>query len=318
MRLLDQVRSALRARHYSPRTETAYVGWVRRFIKFNAMRHPSSMGADDINRFLAHLAVDGHVSASTQSQACSAILFLYADVLRAPVTDLGTIARARRPHHLPVVLTRVEIDAVLLRLGPPCQLMATLMYGSGLRLMECCTLRVKDIDLERGELTVREGKGAKDRLTMVPARLRADINAHLAAVQRQHEADLRAGHGSVALPGALHEKYPRAPWEWPWQWVSPATRHYVDPVSGHRRRHHFHETALQRRQGRRSSCRSHEAGDVSQPAALLRDTPARSRVRHQDDSGIARSPERGDDDDLHPRAEPRRTRRQEPAGPVIV
>jgi integron integrase len=147
---------------------------------------------------------------------------------------------------LPVVLTRLEIDTVLLNLGPPCQLMAALMYGSGLRLMECCTLRVKDIDLERGELTVREGKGAKDRVTMLPARLRADISAHLTAVQRQHEADLRAGHGSVALPGALHEKYPRAPWEWPWQWVFPATRHYLEPVSGHRRRHHFHETALQR------------------------------------------------------------------------
>ncbi len=243
---MEQVRRALRVRHYSPRTEDAYVGWIRRFIGFHGMRHPRSLDANDVARFLTSLAVEGKASASTQNQACSALLFLYDKVLAQPLQELGPVVRAQRPAHLPVVLTRQEVDSLLRRLTAPCDLMVSLMYGSGLRLMECCTLRVKDLDLERGELTVRAGKGTKDRVTVLPERLRERLAAHPVTVKALHERDVAQGHGSVALPGALDAKYPRAPWEWPWQWVFPATRRYLDPETGRERRHHFHETALQR------------------------------------------------------------------------
>jgi integron integrase len=243
---MEQVRRALRVRHYSPRTEDAYVGWIRRFIRFHGMQHPRSLDANDVAQFLTSLAMEGKASASTQNQACSALLFLYDKVLGQPLQDFGPVVRAQRPVHLPVVLTPQEVDSVLRRLHAPCDLMASLMYGSGLRLMECCTLRVKDLDLDRGQVTVRAGKGAKDRITVLPDRLRERLIAHLATVKRLHARDVAEGHGSVALPGALDAKYPRAPWEWPWQWVFPATRRYVDGVTGRERRHHLHETALQR------------------------------------------------------------------------
>jgi integron integrase len=245
-RLLDQVRACLRAKHYSHRTESAYVGWIRRFILFNHKRHPKLLGAEDVNRFLTHLAVEAQVSASTQNQACSAVLFLYAEVLQRPIAGLDGVVRARRTERLPMVLTRDEVDRVLTHLEGTCSLMAGLMYGSGLRLMECCTLRVKDVDFERAEVTVRDTKWSRDRLTVLPAQLREPLAVHLGAVQRLHQADLRAGTGGVALPGALSAKYPRAAWEWPWQWVFPATRQYIDRQNGQRRRHHLHESVLQR------------------------------------------------------------------------
>ena len=237
-RLLDRVRSAIRTRHYSRRTERAYVGWIRRFILFHDKRHPADMGGPEVTRFLTHLAVDAHVSASTQNQALSAVLFLYRDVLHVELPWLDDVVRAKRPARLPVVLTRDEIAAVLHELHGVERIMASLLYGAGLRLLECCRLRVKDVDLARRELTIRSGKGAKDRV--------APLTAHLARVHTLHTSDLGAGAGSVELPDAIGRKYSRAAWEWPWQWVFPARRSYVDAATGRRRRHHLHESVLQR------------------------------------------------------------------------
>ena len=246
VRLLDRVRQAVRMRHYSPRTEKAYVGWIRRFILFHDKRHPAQMGAPEVTRFLSHLATGSSVSASTQNQALSAILFLYGEVLGQRLDWMVDIVRAQRPVRVPTVLSRREVSDLLSHLRGVVWLTAALMYGAGLRLSECATLRVKDLDLERSEITVRDGKGGKDRLTLLPAAVRRALVEHLARVKEQHEADLRAGAGSVALPGALRVKYPRAGCEWGWQWVFPATRFYVDPDTRERRRHHLHETVIQR------------------------------------------------------------------------
>lgn len=245
-RLLDRVRQTMRARHYSPRTERAYVGWIRRFIVFSGRRHPDDMGAPEVTRFLSTLATRRHVSASTQKQALSALLFLYKEVLGRKLAWLDDIVRPKPAVRLPLVLSREEVAAVLGHLHGTRWLMASLLYGSGLRLLECCHLRVKDVDLGRGELTVRDGKGHKDRVTLLPDTLRGPLAAHLAQVRRQHEEDIRTGAGSVELPYALQVKYPRAAWDWSWQWVFPATRYYVDRETGLRRRHHLHESVLQR------------------------------------------------------------------------
>ncbi len=245
-RLLDRVRAAIRVRHYSRRTEKAYVGWIRRFILFHGKRHPDGMAADEITRFLSHLAVEGRVSSSTQNHALSALLFLDRDVLGRELTWMDEIVRARRPERLPVVLARGEVAALLRELAGVERLMASLLYGAGLRLLECCRLRVKDLEFSRGELLVRDGKGGRDRVTLLPSGLRALLQMHLTRVRDQHSRDLQRGLGSVELPHALERKYPRAAFEWGWQWVFPATRFYLDPASGRRRRHHRHETVLQR------------------------------------------------------------------------
>ncbi len=243
--LIDQLRDALRARHYSRRTEEAYVSWARRFAAFHNLRDPRTLSPDDVSRFLSALAAKG-VAASTQNQALGAVLFLYQMVLRLPVPDLHDIVRARRPERLPVVLSRGEVSQVLSRLAGMEWLMASLLYGCGLRVMECVELRVKDVLLDRGEIVVRHGKGAKDRVTMLPVALRAPLRRHLRDRRASHDADLAAGRGTVALPDQLQRKYPRAPYEWGWQWLFPATRFYVDPATGQRRRHHLHETVLQK------------------------------------------------------------------------
>jgi integron integrase len=245
-RLLDRVRAAIRARHYSRRTEAAYTHWIRRFALFHGKRHPADMGEVEITAFLTHLAVRAKVSASTQNQALSALLFLYREVLHRDLEWLDGIVRAKRPTRLPVVLSRREVAVLLAELHGTTWLMASLLYGSGLRLLECCHLRVKDLDFDRGEITVRDGKGRKDRVTIFPERLHGPLAAHLERVRRLHENDLREGSGSVELPAALERKYARAPWDWGWQWVFPATRQYRDPVSGRNRRHHLHESVLQR------------------------------------------------------------------------
>ncbi len=244
-RLLDRVRAAVRLRHYSRRTEKAYVAWIRRFIVFHEKRHPSGMGAPEVTAFLSSLAAAG-VSASTQNQALSGILFLYGDVLGQPLEWMNDIVRARRPVRLPVVLSRGEVAALLSSLRGSAWLMASLMYGAGLRLMECAELRIKDVNFDLGELTIRDGKGGKDRMTMLPAVVKGPLRDHLARVKMQHDLDLAAGRGSVALPGLLRAKYPNAPREWAWQWVFPATRFYVDTETGERRRHHLHESVVQR------------------------------------------------------------------------
>ncbi|HQG04467.1 MAG TPA: integron integrase [Thermoleophilia bacterium] len=243
---MNDLRTALRARHYSRRTEQAYCLWVRRYIRFHGLRHPREMGEAEINAFLTHLATEREVSASTQNQALSALLFLYRNVLQRPVGDLGGVVRARRPRRLPVVLTRDEVAAVLDHLDGDLRLMASLMYGAGLRLNECLGLRVQDLDFARGEIVVRGGKGDKDRVTVLPQALRPQLRAHLATVKRIHKADLAAGWGAVELPDALARKYPHASTDWRWQWVFPQRRRWRDPRSGHEGRHHLHETVVQR------------------------------------------------------------------------
>jgi len=245
-RLLDRVRDAVRARHYSRRTEKAYVAWIRRYILFHGKRHPSEMGAPELTRYLSALAVEGNVAASTQNQALSALLFLYREVLEQEVPWLDDVVRARRPARLPVVLTRDEVRAVLRQLRGTPRLMAILLYGSGLRLLECARLRVQDIDFGRHQIIVRAGKGDKDRITTLPTIISAELARHLEAVKNQHDLDLRHGAGWVELPWALARKYPNAGREWAWQWVFPATRFYLDRATGQRRRHHLHESVVQR------------------------------------------------------------------------
>jgi len=245
-RLLDRVRQAISARHDSRRTEKAYVHWIKRYIFFHGKRHPMEMGAAEVAQFLTSLAVEDKVAASTQNQALSALLFLYREVLGVELPWLDDVVRAKRPQYLPVVLTRAEVRAVLGRLDGVLRLMAILLYGAGLRLLECCRLRVKDVDFEANQLVIRDGKGRKDRVTMLPVAVKAALAAHIERVRQQHQADLRQGAGWVELAGALARKYPNAGREWGWQWVFPATRIYVDRVSGQRRRHHLHESVLQR------------------------------------------------------------------------
>jgi integron integrase len=244
-RLLDRVRQAIQTRHYSRRTEEAYVFWIRRFLAFHGMRHPNQMGSAEVASFLSYLAIRRRVSASTQNQAFSAILFLYRNVLERELAGLETVPRAKRPERVPVVLTRDEIGQILMRLHGSLRLMAALMYGSGLRLLECARLRVKDIDFERHELTVRDGKGQKDRITVLPAGLAPPLLDQLEKVRRLHERDIVAGV-DVALPHALALKYPSASREWAWRWVFPALRTYRERQTGRRHRHHLHETVLQR------------------------------------------------------------------------
>jgi integron integrase len=245
-KLLDQVRQAIRTRHYSYRTEKAYVHWIKCFIFFHNKRHPAEMGEKEIAQFLSGLASDGHVSASTQNQALNALLFLYKGILERKIGLIHGVVRANRPKKIPVVLTQEEVKRILDCLEDTPWLMAMLLYGAGLRLLECCHLRVKDIDFARNQIVVRAGKGNKDRYTMLPALMMEPLRKHLQAVKQQHEEDLKKGLGRVALPDAQERKYPNAGKEWGWQWVFPATSHYVDRVTGERRRHHLHETVLQK------------------------------------------------------------------------
>lgn len=244
--LLDSVRDKIRLKHYSIRTETAYVEWVRRFVVFHQKRHPRELGPEDVEAFLSYLAVQRNVAASTQNQAKSALLFLYKEVLGSQLPWLDNIETAKRPQRLPVVLTRTEVDAVLSRMHGINGLIARLLYGSGLRLMEAVRLRVKDVDLEQCEILVRDGKGAKDRVTMLPSSLVDALRAHLVLVRELHNQDLAAGVPGVYLPFALNRKYPNAPREWAWQYIVPSDRLSIDPRSGLRRRHHIDEQNVQR------------------------------------------------------------------------
>jgi integron integrase len=245
-RLLDQVRGKLRALHYSARTEKAYVQWIRRFIVFHGKRHPNDLHEAEIGEFLSNLASQRKVSASTQNQALAALLFLYQQVLERQLDWLGNMVHAKRPKHVPVVLSREEAHRLLAHATGIPWLVCALLYGGGLRLLEALQLRVKDIDLGRREITIRRGKGQKDRRTVLPDALVEPLSRHLADVKVQHDSDLGVGAGAVALPDALALKYPSAPREWTWQWVFPATRFYRHAESGEIRRHHLHETVIQR------------------------------------------------------------------------
>lgn len=245
-KLMEQMRQALRSRHYSPRTEQAYIHWVRQFVFHHHVRHPAEMAEPEINAFLTHLAVERKVSASTQNQALSALLFLYRHVLGRPIGDLGEVIRARKPTRLPVVMTKDEVKTVLDRLSGDKWLMASLMYGTGMRLMECLRLRVQDIDFIRNEVLVRDGKGAKDRITMLPESLKAPLRGHLAKVKAIHEQDLAAGWGRVQLPTALERKYPNAPIDWRWQWVFPQEKRWTNLQTREQGRHHIDESLVQK------------------------------------------------------------------------
>jgi integron integrase len=245
-KLLDQVRDRIRVKHYSIRTETQYVQWIRRFILFHGKRHPRDLGAPEVEAFLTHLAVEGNVAAATQNQALSALLFLYREVLEIELPWLDKVTRAKRPRHLPVVLTRDEVRAVLDKMEGVYGLLARLLYGTGMRLMEVIRLRVKDVEFTRGEILVRDGKGAKDRVTMLPESVKADLRVHLAWRRELFEQDKLAGKASVYLPDALARKYPNAPMEWGWQYVFPSGSYSIDPRSGEERRHHLDEKLLQR------------------------------------------------------------------------
>lgn len=245
-RLLEQVRNKIRLKHYSIRTEQAYLDWIKRFILFHGKRHPKDLGGSEVEAFLTHLAVAGKVAASTQNQAKSALLFLYREVLAQELPWLDGVEQAKTSKRLPVVLTQEEVHAVLSRLTDTNWLMASLLYGAGLRLMECVRLRVKDVEFVRKEILVRDGKGFKDRVTMLPQALVTPLRAHVAKVKALHTAELRNGLGSVHLPYALAKKYPNAAREWPWQYVFPAAKPSRDPRSGVVQRHHVSEQALQR------------------------------------------------------------------------
>ena len=245
-KLLDQVRGAIRARHYSPRTEEAYVGWIEQFIRHHDLRHPGGMGEQEVSDFLTSLAVRRGVSASTQNQALSALLFLYREVLKLDIGWMKNIVRSRRPRRLPVVLTRSETRQLLNELHGTQRVMAMLLYGAGLRLLECCRLRVKDLDFAADQITVRCGKGQKDRVTLLPTIVKSTLACHLEVVQAQHRRDFSRGAGWVELPDAVGRKYPNAGRDWAWQWVFPATRIYTDRETAQRRRHHRHESSLQR------------------------------------------------------------------------
>lgn len=245
-RLLDQVRARCRRLNYSVRTERAYLGWIRRFVLANGKRHPRDLGAQEIERFLTDLAVRGNVAASTQNQALSALLFLYREVLGLDLPWMEGVTRAKRPQRLPVVLSRAEVERLLTMIDGEVWLMAALLYGTGMRLMECMRLRVKDIDFERRQITVRDGKGAKDRQVPLPDSVRDRLKSAVERVRILHEQDLVAGNGTVWLPHALSRKYPNAEREFAWQYVFPARSLSIDPRSGARRRHHVDEAVLQR------------------------------------------------------------------------
>ena len=245
-RFLETVRDVTRRKHYSIRTEESYVDWIRRFILFHGKRHPAEMGEKEISEYLTHLAVKSKVAASTQNQAMNAIVFLYRDVLKKELGEFPEIEPAKRPKKIPMVLTPEEVRSLMARIDGMKWVMVSLLYGSGLRLMECIRLRVKDVDFGYKQIVVRDGKGAKDRVTPLPALAKEPLERQLEKVKILHEEDLRAGFGEVYLPEALGRKYPQAGRAWGWQWVFPSAKRSVDPRSGKERRHHLAEIVLQR------------------------------------------------------------------------
>ncbi|MCI0549381.1 MAG: integron integrase, partial [Anaerolineae bacterium] len=245
-KLLEQVSDAIRIKHYSSRTEKTYMDWIKRYILFHKKRHPKDMGAEEIQTFIAHLAAQKQLAASTQNQALSAVIFLYRHVLKIDIALPSDIIRAQKSETLPVILTHQEAMSVINKMTGVSQLMTKILYGSGLRLMECLRLRVKDIDFGNRQIIVRDGKGEKDRATMLPDALIPDLQTHLITVSDIHQQDLKAGYGEVYLPYALARKYPNAPQEWIWQYIFPASARSVDPETKKIRRHHLDESVLQK------------------------------------------------------------------------
>ena len=300
-RILDRVRDEIRRRNYSRRTEKSYIGWMKRFYLFHGKRNPLEMGEAEISTFLTHLAVREKVSASTQNQALSALLFLYRDVLRRDIAWMDGVVRAKRPVRLPVVLSRQEVRALLGCLDGTEWLMASLLYGAGLRLLECCRLRVKDVDFIRKEITVRDGKGLKDRVTLLPATVITPLAAHVERARLQHGEDLRGGKGSVELPHALERKYPRAPWEWGWAVGLSSGPLLQRPCE--RAMAAASPARIRSAEGGPSGCppsRHRQTGDMPHPAAFVRHASSRERIRHPNHTGTAGAQRCQHDDDLHP------------------
>lgn len=310
-RLIPRIRSVLRARHYSRRTEEAYVGWIKRYIFFHNKRHPASMGGDEVNQFLTSLAVDGGVSAATQGQALSALLFLYRYVLEDPLPWLDDVVRAHRPFRIPVVLTPDEVRRLLEHLAGVPKLIALLLYGGGLRLLECLRLRVKDVNFDRHELYVRDPKGRRDRVTTFPRAAHQLLREHLLRVHQVHQRDLSRGYGSVVLPGALARKLPSAATDWHWQWVFPARTRWREEPSGIERHHHVHETVMQRAIKIAATAANF---DKRVTCHTLRHSSARARPGHPHRPGAPRPPRRHHDHDLHARSQNRSERSAEPIG----
>lgn len=244
--LLEVIQQKIRVKHYSIRTETQYLHWVKRFVLFHNKRHPREMGGKEVEAFLSHLATHGHVSSSTQNQALSALLFMYREVLEQALPWMNDVIRAKKPQRLPVVLSKQEVSKILDGMQGTHGLIARLLYGTGMRIMECCRLRVQDIDFDRAEILIRNGKGAKDRVTMLPISLIEPLKAHLAWRKQLYECDAEAGMNDVYLPDALERKYPSAATSWIWQYVFCSGSYSVDPRSGHTRRHHLDEKLIQR------------------------------------------------------------------------
>ncbi|MCK4749661.1 MAG: integron integrase [Bacteroidales bacterium] len=245
-KLLDQVRNRIRCKHYSIRTEQAYVDWIKRFIFFHEKRHPSEMGEKEISEFLTYLAVKRNVAASTQNQALCALVFLYREVIQKKLAEFENLVRAKRPARLPVVFTQEEVRKILVQLEGSLWLMGQFLYGAGLRVMECMRLRVKDLDFGYKQITVRDGKGKVDRITMLPTIIVDNLKMHLEKVRNLHQQDLKEGFGRVYMPYALERKYKNANRQWMWQYVFPASRITKDPRTGIERRHHVSETVIQR------------------------------------------------------------------------
>ena len=245
-RLMDELRRRMRLKHYSLRTEQAYMAWVRRFILANGKRHPRELGGTEVERFLSGLATEGGASAGTQNQALSALLFLYREVLQATLPWLDNVVRAKRPRRVPTVLSTDETHRLLAAMEGRPWLIASLLYGTGMRLMECLRLRVKDVDFERNEIVVREGKGGKDRRTMLPRSLVEPLQREIERARLLHQRDLADGCGETRLPWALARKYPAAGREFGWQFVFPSVQRSRDPLDGHERRHHFDDAILSR------------------------------------------------------------------------
>ena len=316
-RLLEQVRDAVRRLHYSERTEETYVHWIKRFIYFSGKRHPAGLGAAEVTAFLNYLSRERTVAAATQNQALSALLFLYREVIGQPLPWLDELDRAKRPARVPAVLTRQEVSRLLGHMRVSKWLMASLLYGAGLRLLECLKLRVKDIDFGYGQVTVRDGKGAKDRVTMLPASLVEPLKLHLQRVRKLHERDVANGYGDVDLPDALARKYSRAPYEWAWKFcVSVAALVRGSAQRGDPAAPCVRELLDSRGQGRGRKSRDRQARDLPYVAPLVRHAPARGRVRHPHGAGAAGARRRVDHHDLYARAEQGRARGGQPAGRV--
>lgn len=313
-RLLDRVREHIRLKHYSYRTEQQHVGWIRRFILFHGERHPSAMGAPEVEAFLSDLAVRGRVAAATQAQALAALLFLYKQVLGVELPWLDNIVRATQPKRLPVVLTPEEARAVIARLKGQYWLIGNLLYGSGLRLLEALRLRIKDLDFEYDQVTVRDGKGGKDRVTVLPQLLSAPLQVRIARVREQHEIALQAGHDGVELPFALERKYPNAHREWGWQYVFPAARATRDPRTGVWRRHHVYEDGVQRAVRAAVRGRGPQARVAAHLPPQFCHPSSGERLRHPHGAGASRAQGRLDHADLHPRHAQGRARRAQPGG----